>query len=100
MTRVTLAYRFELDLNNRQRTLAAQHAGLARKAFNWALETRNEHYRNVVLPARERGEKIRPLSCYDLQKAWVAQKPAGPTRSRPGLRCRPSRTSTLRSRGF
>jgi putative transposase len=75
MTRVTLAYRFELDLNNRQSTLAARHADLARYAFNWALATRNEHYRNVVLPARKRGEKIRPLSYYDLSKAWTAQKP-------------------------
>ena len=73
--KVTCAYRFALDLNDRQGTLAAQHAGLARKAWNWALADRNEHYQDVVLPARERGEKVRSLSCYDQQKAWVAQKP-------------------------
>jgi putative transposase len=74
--RVTLAYKFALDLNDRQATACVRHAGLSRKAWNWALATRNEHYRNVVLPASKRGEKIRPLSCYDLQKAWTAQKPA------------------------
>lgn len=31
------AYKTELDLNNKQRTLLMKHAGCARKAWNWAL---------------------------------------------------------------
>ena len=34
------SYRFEIDPNNRQRTLLAKHAGCARFAFNWGLEQR------------------------------------------------------------
>jgi putative transposase len=67
--KVTCAYRFELDLNDRQSTLAAQHAGLARKAWNWALADRNERFSN-------NDGRDRFISCYDQQKAWVAQKPA------------------------
>jgi len=68
MTSVTLAYRFALDLNDRQATACAQHAGLARKAWNWALAERNERF--------EKNEgKGKFISCYDQQKAWVAQKP-------------------------
>ena len=66
--RVTLAYRYALDLNDRQATACAQHAGLARKAWNWALGERNERW------ATHEG-KDRFVSCYDQQKAWVAQKP-------------------------
>jgi len=32
------AYKTELDLNNKQRTLCAKHAGTARFAYNWGLE--------------------------------------------------------------
>lgn len=68
MSTVTLAYRFALDLNDRQATACAQHAGLARKAWNWSLAERNERFEN--------GEgKDRFVSCYDQQKARVAQKP-------------------------
>lgn len=68
MSAVTLAYRFALDLNDRQATACAQHAGLARKAWNWALGERNERFETHE-------GKDRFISCYDQQKAWVAQKP-------------------------
>ena len=64
----TLAYRYALDLNDRQATACAQHAGLARKAWNWALGERNARWET------HEGKK-RFISCYDQQKAWVAQKP-------------------------
>ncbi|MFS8831539.1 helix-turn-helix domain-containing protein, partial [Synechococcus sp. R8-2] len=32
-----LGFRTRLELNNRQKTLAAQHAGVARHAYNWGL---------------------------------------------------------------
>jgi putative transposase len=68
MARITLAYRFALDLNDRQATVCARHAGLARKAWNWALGERNERW--------EKNEgHDRFVSCYDQQKAWVVQKP-------------------------
>jgi len=69
MSTVTLAYRFALDLNDRQASTCAQHAGLARKAWNWALGERNERWETHE-------GKDRFVSCYDQQKAWVAQKPA------------------------
>ena len=68
MNRVTLAYRFALDLNDRQATACAQHAGVARKAWNWALNERNERWETHE-------GKERFISNYDQQKAWVAQKP-------------------------
>ena len=66
--KVTCAYRFALDLNDRQATACSQHAGLARKAWNWALADRNERF-------EQHEGKDRFVSCYDQQKAWVAQKP-------------------------
>jgi putative transposase len=66
---VTLAYRFALDLNNRQATACAQHAGLARKAWNWALDQRNLRWESHA-------GKDRFISSYDQMKSWVAQKPA------------------------
>lgn len=68
MTTTTLAYRYALDLNDRQATACAQHAGIARKAWNWALAARNERWEQYE-------GKERFISCYDQQKAWVAQKP-------------------------
>ncbi|MFX0079169.1 MAG: RNA-guided endonuclease InsQ/TnpB family protein [Candidatus Hermodarchaeota archaeon] len=38
--RIHRGYRYELDPNNRQRTLLAKHAGCARFAYNWGLEQR------------------------------------------------------------
>ena len=40
------AYRYELDPNNIQRSSLAQHAGVARFAYNWGLEKRIKQYRN------------------------------------------------------
>ncbi len=40
------AYRYELDPNNIQRSSLAQHAGVARFAYNWALEKRIARYKN------------------------------------------------------
>ena len=40
------AYRYELDPNNIQRTHLAQHAGVARFAYNWGLEQRIARYKN------------------------------------------------------
>ena len=43
---VTKAYRYELDPNNIQRSSLAQHAGVARFAYNWGLEQRIARYKN------------------------------------------------------
>lgn len=40
------AYRYELDPNNSQRSALAQHAGVARFAYNWGLEQRIAQYKN------------------------------------------------------
>jgi putative transposase len=40
------AYRYELDPNNIQRSSLAQHAGVARFAYNWGLEKRIAQYKN------------------------------------------------------
>jgi putative transposase len=40
------AYRYELDPNNIQRSSLAQHAGVARFAYNWGLEQRIKQYKN------------------------------------------------------
>jgi putative transposase len=42
--KVLLAYRYELDPNNVQRTLFAKSAGCARKAYNWALNDRIKRF--------------------------------------------------------
>lgn len=38
------AYKYELDLNNKQRTACLKHAGAARWAFNFGLRRKNEAY--------------------------------------------------------
>lgn len=40
------AYKTELDLNNRQETACARHAGAARYAYNWGLARKLEAYRS------------------------------------------------------
>ncbi len=40
------AYRYELDPNKIQRSYLAQHAGVARFAYNWGLEQRIARYKN------------------------------------------------------
>lgn len=66
--RVVLTYRFELDLNDRQSSACSRHAALSRRAWNWALTERK-----TLWETRE--GKDRFVTCYDQQKAWVAQKP-------------------------
>jgi putative transposase len=46
------AYRYELDPNNSQRSYLAQHAGVARFAYNWGLEQRIKQYKNNQGDAR------------------------------------------------
>jgi transposase len=67
-------YRFELDPNDRQRTQLTRAAGLARFVWNWGLAARQDHYEQVVKPARERGEKVSGLSRFDQINAWNAVK--------------------------
>ncbi len=43
---INRAYRYELDPNNIQRLSLAQHAGVARFAYNWGLEPRIKQYKN------------------------------------------------------
>ena len=40
------AFKTELDLNNRQETACARHAGAARYAYNWGLARKLEAYRS------------------------------------------------------
>jgi len=42
------AYRYELDPSNTQRSSLAQHAGVARFAYNWGLDQRNKQYQNKL----------------------------------------------------
>lgn len=56
-----LSFKTALDLNNKQKTRCAQHAGVARHAWNWALD--------ICKKAYESGEK-RP-SAIDLHKQLV-----------------------------
>ena len=39
------AYKTELDLNNKQRTLCAKHAGTARFAYNWGLARKIQSFK-------------------------------------------------------
>ena len=43
---INKAYKYELDPNNSQMSSLAQHAGVARFAYNWGLEQRIEQYKN------------------------------------------------------
>jgi putative transposase len=56
--------KIRLELNNHERTLAAQHAGTARYAYNWGLAKSQESYQAT-------GK--RP-SAVDLHKFWVVHK--------------------------
>jgi putative transposase len=57
------SFKTELKLNDKQRTLMAKHAGVARHAYNWGLAT--------CIEAHEKGEK-RP-SAITLHKRLVAE---------------------------
>ncbi len=43
-TKITRAYRTELEPNNAQRSIMLKHAGTARFAYNWGLARRTEEY--------------------------------------------------------
>lgn len=62
--KIHLAYKYELDLNNEQRTDCARFAGVARWAYNFGLQRRNE--------SRAIGAKM--PSVFDLQKEIVRLK--------------------------
>lgn len=64
-----LGFKTELKLNNRQRTLLAQHAGCARHAYNWGLNlTKQILDHNRANP----NSKVRFPSAIDLHKWLVA----------------------------
>ena len=42
--KVNRGYKTELDLNDRQRTVCAKHAGAARFAYNWGLRRKIDAY--------------------------------------------------------
>jgi putative transposase len=48
----TRGYRFELKVNNKERTRLQQCAGTARFAWNWGIADRNELYHNNQGPER------------------------------------------------
>lgn len=57
------SFKTQLDLNNKQRTLCAQHAGVARHAWNWGLD--------VCLEALN--SKLKLPTAIDLHKRLVAE---------------------------
>lgn len=57
------SFKTKLKLNNKQKTLLAKHAGVARHAYNWGLQT--------CLETLEKNEKL--LSAIDLHKKLVAE---------------------------
>jgi putative transposase len=58
------AFKTRLELNNKQRTLANKHAGVARYAYNWAVSVCDNSFKNK--------EKI--PSAIDLHKKFVAEE--------------------------
>ncbi len=54
--------KIRLELNDKQNTLAKQHAGVARHAYNWGLDVYNKAFEN---------KQKRP-SAIDLHKKLVA----------------------------
>lgn len=66
---ILLGFKTELDLNNKERTALAKHAGTARHAFNCGLSlTKSVLSHNAVNP----GDKIKFPSAIDLHKWLVA----------------------------
>lgn len=61
--RMLLGFHTRLELNNRQKTLAAQHAGVARHAYNWGLA--------ICRQALENRQKL--PTAIDLHKRLVAE---------------------------
>ena len=71
-----LGFKTELKLNNKQRTMLAQHSGVARHAYNWGLGLTKQ----ILLHNRDNPEeKIKFPSAIDLHKWLVAMvKPKNP----------------------
>jgi len=74
-----LGFRTRLELNNRQKTLAAQHAGVARHAYNWGLA--------VCKQAIEAKQKL--PTAIDLHKRLVAEVKKANPRYYQVSRCAP-----------
>jgi putative transposase len=67
--KLLLGFKAELKLNNKQRTMLAQHAGCARHSYNWGLAlTKQILDHNKINPS----EKIKFPSAIDLHKWLVA----------------------------
>lgn len=60
--------KIRIELNNEQTTLARQHAGVARYAYNWALDKCQKSYE-----AKQDGVPYKRPSAVDLHKMWVAE---------------------------
>jgi putative transposase len=66
---VYTAYRTKLKLNNRQATLMAKHAGLARWVYNWGLRLWSEGYKEGLKPGANTLKKlftnyVKPRFCW------------------------------------
>lgn len=59
-----IGYKIRLELNNKQRTLAAKHAGVARYAYNWGIQVCQDAFAN----------KQKMPSAIDLHKKFVAEE--------------------------
>ena len=57
------SFKTRLELNNKQSTLAAKHAGVARMAYNWAIDVCETSFKN----------KEKTPSAIDLHKKFVAE---------------------------
>jgi putative transposase len=71
--------KIRLEMNDKERTLAAQHAGTARYAYNWGLAKSQEAY--------QAGGK-RP-SAVDLHKSWVIHKKTEAVWAKEVSKCAP-----------
>jgi putative transposase len=68
-----------LEFNNEKRSLAAQHAGTARYAYNWGLERSQQAYQTT-------GKR---LTSVDLHKEWVIYKNTEATWAQSVSKCAP-----------
>jgi putative transposase len=62
------SYKIRLELTNKQVTLAKQHAGASRYAYNWALAKCKQGYEN-----KGENEVYHRPSAIDLHKMWVKE---------------------------
>ena len=71
---VRIAIKVELDPNRAQRNKLAACAGTARFVYNRALSHKIDHYEQMILPARARGEQVFGLSVNDLCVWWTQEQ--------------------------